>query len=57
MALRLGLGGLTGVDLPDEKSGIIPSHEWKLATKGAVWTPGETVVAGIGQGYVLTTPL
>ena len=57
MALRLGLGALTGVDLPGEKSGIIPSHEWKLATKGVVWTPGETVVAGIGQGYVLTTPM
>ena len=57
MALRLGLGGITGVELPNEKSGIIPSHEWKLATKGAVWTPGETVVAGIGQGYVLTTPM
>ena len=57
MALRLGLGALTGIDLPDEKSGIIPSHEWKLATKGVVWTPGETVVASIGQGYVLTTPM
>ena len=34
-----------------------PSHEWKLATKGTVWTPGETVVASIGQGYVLTTPM
>lgn len=57
MALRLGLGSATGVNLPDEKSGIIPSHEWKLAAKGIVWTPGETVVAGIGQGYVLATPL
>jgi penicillin-binding protein 2 len=57
MALRLGLGDVTGVDLPGEKSGIIPSHEWKLATKGTVWTPGETVVASIGQGYVLTTPM
>ena len=57
MALRLGLGAITGLNLPGEKNGIIPSHEWKLATKGAVWTPGETVVAGIGQGYVLTTPI
>ena len=57
MALRLGLGAATGVNLPDEKSGIIPNHEWKLATKGSVWTPGETVVASIGQGYVLTTPM
>ena len=57
MASRLGLGGVTGIDIPGEKSGIIPDHEWKLATHGVVWTPGETVVAGIGQGYVLVTPL
>ena len=57
MALRLGLGDVTGLDIPGEKSGIIPSHEWKLSTHGKVWTPGETVVAAIGQGYVLATPL
>ena len=57
MALRLGLGFPTGSDIPGEKPGIIPSHDWKLATHGVVWTPGETVNAGIGQGYVLTTPL
>ena len=57
MARRLGLGDVTGIDLPDEKKGLIPSHEWKLANKGKVWTPGETVVSSIGQGYVLATPL
>lgn len=57
MARRLGLGDVTGIDLPGEKKGLIPSHEWKLANKGNVWTPGETVVSSIGQGYVLTTPL
>ena len=57
MALRLGLGIKTGIDIPGEKPGIIPSHDWKLATHGVVWTPGETVVAGIGQGYVLATPI
>ena len=57
MAHRLGLGDVTGIDIPGEKQGIIPYHEWKLATHGVVWTPGETVVASIGQGYVLTTPL
>ena len=57
MALRLGLGSETGIDIPGEKPGIIPSHDWKLATHGVVWTPGETVVAGIGQGYVLATPI
>ncbi|MEX0502142.1 penicillin-binding protein 2 [Alphaproteobacteria bacterium LSUCC0719] len=57
MANKLGLGDVTGIDIPGEKPGIIPNHEWKLATHGVVWTPGETVVAGIGQGYVLVTPL
>jgi len=57
MALRLGLGMPSGIDIPGEKPGIIPSHDWKVATHGVVWTPGETVVAAIGQGYVLTTPL
>ena len=57
MARRLGLGDVTGIDLPGEKKGLIPSHEWKLANKGNVWTPGETVVSSIGQGYVLATPL
>ena len=57
MANKLGLGDVTGIDIPGEKQGIIPHHEWKLATHGVVWTPGETVVASIGQGYVLVTPL
>ncbi len=57
MARRLGLGDVTGIDLPGEKKGLIPSHDWKLANKGNVWTPGETVVSSIGQGYVLATPL
>ena len=57
MAHRLGLGEVTGLGLPGEKQGIIPSHEWKLANLGKVWTPGETVVSSIGQGYVLATPL
>ena len=57
MAHRLGLGDVTGIDLPGEKKGLIPSHDWKLANKGQVWTPGETVVSSIGQGYVLATPL
>ena len=57
MANRLGLGDVTGIDLPGEKRGIIPSYEWKLTNKGSSWTPGETVVSSIGQGYVLATPL
>ena len=52
-----GFGGPTGVDLPREAPGLVPSREWKLATLGRPWTAGETIISGIGQGYVLATPL
>ena len=58
---RFGLGGVTGIDMPGEKSGLIPDPGWKRAAfsrrEDQVWFPGETVIAGIGQGYMLTTPL
>ena len=57
MALRLGLGQTTEVGFANEKTGIIPDRNWKMESRGTAWTPGETVVAGIGQGFVLTTPL
>ena len=57
MARRLGLGSPLGIDLPGEKPGLIPSNDWKLATIGSSWQLGETLIAGIGQGYILTTPL
>ena len=57
MAKRLGLGQLSGLALPFEKVGIMPNRDWKQQQRGQVWTPGETIVAGIGQGFVLTTPL
>jgi len=57
MAVRFGLNGLTGIDLPGEKPGLIPSREWKRAALGQPWFPGETLVNGIGQGYCLATPL
>lgn len=57
MANRLGLGVATGIDLPSEKTGIMPTRAWKEARFGAPWHQGETLVAGIGQGYVLATPL
>lgn len=50
-------GRRTGIDLSGELSGINPSREWKRAAKGESWYHGETVIAGIGQGYWLTTPL
>ena len=57
MARRLGLGQRLGIDLPGEKPGLAPTRDWKLATLGKPWQVGETLIAGIGQGYVLTTPL
>src|SRR5690606_24627524 len=57
MARRLGLGHVDGIDLPGERAGVIPDSNWKLATMGERWYPGETLVAGIGQGYITATPL
>jgi penicillin-binding protein 2 len=47
----------TGIDLNGERSGLLPSREWKRRVHGTIWYPGETLIAGIGQGYMLTTPL
>ena len=57
MAKRFGIGQITDIMLPDEKPGLMPTKRWKQNTVGEQWTLGETVVASIGQGYVLTTPL
>ncbi len=57
MARRFGLGEPTGIDLPGEKGGLVPDKAWKRRARGASWHQGETLVAGIGQGYLLTTPL
>jgi penicillin-binding protein 2 len=54
---EFGFGRRTGIDLTGESRGILPSREWKRRTKRQPWYPGETVIAGIGQGYFLTTPL
>jgi len=52
-----GLGVKTGVDLPREYSGVIPNKEWKMKRFKQLWYKGETVIAAIGQGYDLVTPL
>ena len=57
MAHRFGFGGLLGLDIPGERPGLIPTREWKFATTGGAWSQGETLIAGIGQGSVLATPL
>jgi len=52
-----GLGRPTGVDTTGEQGGILPSSQWKREAMGEAWFPGETLSAGIGQGYMLATPL
>lgn len=52
-----GLGAPTGLDLPGEKSGLLPSRDWKKRVRRESWYPGETLNIGIGQGYMTTTPL
>ena len=54
---QFGFGKKTGIDLLGERSGLLPSTEWKKRKKGTVWYPGETLIAGIGQGYMLSTPI
>jgi len=54
---RFGFGKKTGIDLLGERRGLLPSTAWKKKKKHTVWYPGETLIAGIGQGYMLTTPL
>lgn len=57
MARRFGLGSTMDLDLPGERAGVVPSRAWKQEAIGDQWHQGETLIAGIGQGYVLTTPL
>lgn len=52
-----GFGVPTGIDLPGEASGLMPSPSWKRAHRNEVWFPGETLITGIGQGFMLATPL
>src|SRR6266581_707346 len=56
-ALALGLGQKTGIDLPQEASGVMPSEEWKLRNFKQKWYAGETISVGIGQGAVAVTPI
>ena len=56
-ATLLGLGQKTGIDLPNEVSGVMPSEEWKIKNFKQKWYAGETISVGIGQGAVATTPI
>ncbi|NCB49514.1 MAG: penicillin-binding protein 2 [Alphaproteobacteria bacterium] len=57
MAEHFGLGLKTGIDVPNEKKGNIPTKNWKEARFNDFWRPGDTVNAGIGQGFILVTPI
>ena len=52
-----GFGSPTGIDLSGESTGLAPSRTWKETARGQPWYPGETLITGIGQGYLLATPL
>jgi penicillin-binding protein 2 len=57
MARKLGFGTPVGLDIPGERGGTIPDRERQLALSGVAWQPGETLIAGIGQGSVTATPI
>jgi len=57
MARRLGLGQILDIELFGERQGLMPTRSWKKKIKGVSWQKGETLLAGIGQGLMLTTPL
>jgi penicillin-binding protein 2 len=54
---KFGFGAPTGIDLFGESAGVLPSREWKRGRYNQAWYPGETVIAGIGQGAWVITPL
>lgn len=57
MANRFCLGVETGIELPGARAGLMPTRAWKQATTGVAWQQGETLIHGIGQGFIQSTPL
>jgi len=57
MLVKLGFGQVTGIDLPGEAFGLVPDGVWKKSTLGEDWYVGDTMHLGIGQGFLLTTPI
>ena len=57
MARRMGMGSPLDLGLPGEKPGLVPTDKWKRKAVGVPWQTGETLITGIGQGYLLSTPL
>ena len=56
-ARKMGFGSLTGIDLPNESPGLLPSKEWKMQRFGQKWRLGDSLNTSIGQGFVLATPI
>jgi penicillin-binding protein 2 len=56
-ANSVGIGSKTGIDIPDEQAGVMPSEQWKLKTQHDKWYAGETISVGIGQGAIEATPI
>ena len=56
VAEDFGLGQIFDISMPNQKKGIVPSKKWKKTTLGESWYAGETLISGIGQGFLLTTP-
>jgi penicillin-binding protein 2 len=56
-AHKMGFGHPTHIEIPGERAGVVPGRDWKMKTFGVPWQQGETLNTGIGQGYVLVTPL
>jgi penicillin-binding protein 2 len=56
LAHRLGLGTELDIDIPGQRVGLVPTRDWRIS-KGYPWEPGDTVVSGIGQGYIVVSPL
>ncbi|NUQ85372.1 MAG: hypothetical protein HUU11_11720 [Anaerolineales bacterium] len=56
-ARALGYGARSGIQLPGEEDGLVPSPQWKRINTGENWSTGDTYIASVGQGYVLATPL
>jgi penicillin-binding protein 2 len=54
---RFGFGRRSGIDIGGEQEGLMPSKEWKQRVRHQPWYPGETLITGIGQGYMLVTPI
>jgi penicillin-binding protein 2 len=54
---HFGFGEKSGIDLVGEKQGLLPSREWKRSQRNQSWYPGETLITGIGQGYLQVTPI